>query len=106
MNRRSGITVVEATIVVAILLLLAAIALPAFFQNQTRKRAAECGMTLEAISAACRQHASERGAFPASLETLVPDYLPEMPACPSVGTYTLGTPEGDPPVCSIPGHTL
>ena len=41
MNCRSGITVVEATIVVAILLLLAAIALPAFFQNQTRKRAAE-----------------------------------------------------------------
>ena len=89
MNRRSGITVVEATIVVAILLLLAAIALPAFFQNQTRKRAAECGMALEA-----------------SLEALVPDYLPQMPVCPSGGTYTLGTPEGDPPACSIPGHTL
>ena len=106
MNRTSGMTVVEATIVVAILLLLAAIALPAFFQNQTQQRAAECAINLEAISQACKYHASEQGRFPDSLATLVPVYLPQLPVCPAGGAYTLGTPEGDPPTCSIPGHTL
>lgn len=99
-------TVVEVTIVVAILLLLAAIALPAFFQNQQKQRAAACAMNLDAIATACRNHASEKGGFPARLDELVPDYLPAVPACPSGGTYTLGTPEGDPPTCSIPGHHL
>lgn len=106
MNHNSGMTVVEATIVVAILLLLAAIALPAFFQNQTQQHTAECAMNLEAISQACKRHASEQGGFPENLAALVPEYLPQIPACPSGGEYTLGTPEGDPPVCSTPGHTL
>lgn len=106
MNRTAGMTVVEATIVVAILLLLAAIALPAFFQNQTQKHAAQCAINLEAISQACKTHASEKGRFPDSLDALVPDYVPDHPTCPAGGVYTLGTPEGDPPTCSIPGHTL
>ncbi|NLG34073.1 MAG: hypothetical protein GX548_01830 [Lentisphaerae bacterium] len=106
MKARGGMTVVEVTLVAAILLLLAAISLPAFFQNQTRRRAARCGMQLDAISSACRRFASERGEFPAGLSRLVPDYLPEIPVCPSGGLYTPGTPEGDPPTCSIPGHHL
>ena len=104
MNRTSGLTVVECAIVVAILLLLAAIALPAFIQNQQKQRTAECAMNLDAISDACKRYASDRGGFPASLAGLVPDYLPSVPACPSGGTYTLGSPEGDPPACSIPDH--
>ena len=102
--RKNGLSVVEAAIVLAILLLLAAISLPAFFQNQQKKRAAECAMNLEAIAAACKRHASEKGGFPQNLSALVPDYFEAVPACPSGGTYTLGTPEGDPPACSIPGH--
>jgi type II secretory pathway pseudopilin PulG len=104
MNRTSGMTIVEATIVVAILLLLAAIALPAFFQNQHKRRAAECAMNLDAISVACRRHAAEQGGFPRDLAGLVPAYLQRVPACPAGGAYTLGTPEGDPPACSVPGH--
>ena len=104
MNRTSGLTVVELVIVVAILLLLAAIALPAFFQNQQKQRAAECAMHLDAIGNACKRHASDKGGFPATLAELVPDYLPAVPTCPSGGTYTMGTPEGDPPACSVPDH--
>ena len=106
MKMKRGMTIVEATIVLAILLLLAAISLPAFFQNQQKKRAAECAMNLDAIATACKKYAAEKGGFPKSLSELVPTYLESTPACPSGGTYTLGTPEGDPPVCSIPGHTL
>lgn len=104
MNRRSGLTVVESTLVAAILLLLAAISLPALIQNQQKKRAARCAMNLEAIANACQQHASEKGGFPRSLSELVPAYLESIPACPSGGTYALGTPEGDPPACSLPDH--
>jgi Tfp pilus assembly protein PilE len=106
MNAKSGITVVEVSIVVAILLLLAAIALPAFFQNQHKRRAAQCAMNLDAIAVACRRHAQDKGGFPGTLADLVPDYLGKVPACPSGGTYTLGTPIGDPPTCSVPGHSL
>jgi len=103
---RAGITVMELTIVVAILLLLAAISLPAVFQNQHKREAAECARNLEAIRTACHQYASEVGGFPAALSDLVPDYLPDVPVCPAGGTYTLGTPEGAPPTCSVPGHRL
>ena len=104
MNRTSGMTVVECAIVVAILLLLAAIALPAFIQNRQKQQAAECTRNLDAIAEACKRYASDRGGFPPNLAGLVPDYLPSPPACPAGGTYTLGSPEGDPPTCSIPGH--
>jgi Tfp pilus assembly protein PilE len=103
---KSGLTIVEATIILAIVLLLVAISLPAFLQNQQKKAAATCAMNLESIANACKRHASEKGGFPARLPELVPDYLDAVPACPAGGTYTLGTPEGDPPTCSIPGHSL
>ena len=106
MNRTSGLTVVEVTIVVAILLLLTAISLPALVRNGEKQRAAECAMNLEAIATACQKHASEKGGFPKRLSDLAPAYLESIPACPSGGTYGLGTPEGDPPTCSIPGHRL
>ena len=107
MNRKTeGMSVVEVSILVAIVLLVVAISLPAFIQNQQKKNAAACAMNLEAIDAACRKHASEQGGFPKSLSSLVPGYLSRLPTCPAGGTYTLGTPEGDPPVCSIPGHHL
>ncbi len=106
MNRKNGLTAVEATIVVAILALLAAIAMPAYFQNQQKRRAARCAMQLDAMASACRRHAREVGGFPRDLSALVPDYLTAVPECPAGGVYTLGTPEGDPPTCSIPGHSL
>ena len=104
MKSNQGMTAVEISIILAILLLLAAISVPALFQNQQKKQAAKCAMNLDAIATACKKHAAEKGGFPDTLASLVPDYLPAVPACPAGGTYTLGTPEGDPPTCSIPGH--
>ena len=106
MNHKNGMTVVEVSILLAILLLLAAISIPALFQNQKKAREAECAINLDAIASACKRHAAEQGGFPPSLEALVPAYLGAPPICPAGGTYTLGTPEGDPPSCSIPGHHL
>ncbi len=41
MNLKSGMSIVEVSIVLAILVLLAAISLPTFFQNQKKAREAE-----------------------------------------------------------------
>ena len=106
MNRKNGMTVVEVSILLAILLLLAAISVPALFQNQKKAREAECAINLDAIASACKRHAAEKGGVPPAIEDLVPAYLNALPICPAGGTYTLGTPEGDPPTCSIPGHHL
>ena len=106
MNRKAGMSVVEATIVLAILLLIAAISAPALRQNLQKKRAAACAMNLDAIDLACKKHAAEKGGYPAALADLVPDYLGSLPSCPSGGGYVLGTPDGVPPTCSVPGHRL
>jgi len=105
-SRKTGMSVVEATIVLAILLLIAAISAPALRQNLQKKRAAECAMNLDAIDLACKKHAAENGGYPAALSDLVPDYFGSRPSCPSGGAYVLGTPDGDPPTCSVPGHHL
>lgn len=106
LNPKSGLTVVEVTILVAIVALLAAISLPAFFQNQEKKRAAECVQQLDAILNACKRQAGEQGAYPKDIAELVPAYFKSIPTCPSGGAYRLGTPEGDLPTCSAPGHHL
>ena len=106
MSRTSGMTIVEGTIVLAILLLLAAISVPALFHNRHRRDAAACALNLDAIAAASRQHAQEKGRFPKTVDQLVPDYLIILPVCPEGGHYSLGSPEGDPPSCSVSGHHL
>lgn len=104
MNRTSGLTVVEVTIVAAILLLLAAISMPALVRNRQKQRAAECAMNLDAVATACEKFAAEKGGFPKELADLVPAYLDAVPACPAGGTYTLDAAKGATPVCSVPGH--
>ncbi len=106
MKLKSGMSIVEVSIVLAILVLLAAISLPAFFHNQKKAREARCAINLDALSIACKNFALEEGGFPDSLESLIPIYLEEVPRCPSGGIYMLGTPEGDPPTCSISTHHL
>ena len=106
MKMKSGMSVVEASILLAILALILAISIPALFQNQQKKRVAECAMNLDSIATACKKFAAEKGGFPKNLSSLVPTCLESVPTCPSGGTYSLGTPEGDPPTCSIPEHSL
>lgn len=99
-------TVVEACLVVALVVLVGAIALPALSRNRQRRQAARCAQHLDALSTACKEYAAANGRWPTSQDVLVPALLDAPLACPAGGTYSLGTPEGDPPTCSIPGHSL
>jgi len=99
---------VEIMIVVAIIGLLAAVAIPNFFRMRERAQANICITNLKHIDDAKSLWAMESGAKvtdEASWADLVPDYFNRIPTCPQGGTYTLGTVD-EYPACDVTGHEL
>ncbi len=104
----SGFTLVEIMIVVAVLGLLAAIAMPSFIRARERSQAVICISNLKRIYDAKALWAMETGASETSEPTwpeLVPDYFNKMVYCPAGGTYSIGI-VAQYPTCDISGHTL
>lgn len=113
-NRKSGFTLVEIMIVVAIIGLLAAIAIPNFVKARTSAQKNACIANLQQIEGAKEQWALENrkteGASTAGSESAINAFLrgSAAPACPGAGTYTYNA-IGTPPTCSLgaaAGHTL
>ena len=68
-NRRGGFTLVEIMIVVAIIALLAAIAVPSALRARKRSQATSSLQTLRILDAACDQWAIENGMSPGAAPT-------------------------------------
>lgn len=105
MLRRKGFTLVEIMIVVAIIGLLAAIAIPNFVRARTTAQTQACIANLKQIEGATQVYLLDKGGAVADITwaKLVPDYIKRQPTCPAAGTYAINT---DPPTCTAAGHAL
>ena len=107
-SRKGGFTLVEIMIVVAIIGLLAAIAIPNFVRARATSQANACINNLRQIDNAAQQWALEKGqstGAPISYPTDLTPYIKlnsasSIPPCPAGGTYSVAK-VGDIPVCSL-----
>ncbi len=111
---RKAFTLVEIMIVVAIIGILIAIAVPGFVQARNTSRARACQENLAKIDGAKEQWALENNKGTADTPVMATDlapaggagYLKKVPECPSGGAYTVGAVSTD-PICSTGGdHAL
>ena len=102
---RRAFTLVEIMIVVLIIGILLAIAIPNFIRARETSRAKSCQANLQQIDSAKEQWAMDNKKTttdtPASTD-LAPTYMKTYPTCPSSGTYTINA-IGTTPTCSIGG---
>ncbi len=108
-----GFTLIEIMIVVLIIGILIAIAIPNFVAAREAGRAKTCVNNLKQINSAQQQWAMDNH-IPAGtpitggLPTLIGAslYIKQTPMCPSSGTYSVGTTVDAAPTCSIGTNSI
>lgn len=105
-HRRGGFTLVEIMIVVLIIGVLLAIAIPNFVKAREQARAKACSESLKQIQTALQQYAMDNklanGASVNNWTTSLigaTNYIRTQPQCPSGGSYTITTIDAN-PTCS------
>ena len=88
---RKGFTLVEIMIVVLIIGILLAVAIPNFVKARNSGRSKSCISNLRQIDAGKEQYMldNKTTTAPSAMTSIVPTYVKNTPTCPSGGTYSI-----------------
>ena len=110
---RKGFTLVEIMIVIVIIGILAAIAVPNFISTRDTAHQEACRANLRQLKSAIQMYRIDNGSYPAAVSwtvlkagTDLDPYMGEVPSgCPGNGTYTYISSSGT-ITCNASGHSL